>query len=760
MNARSWFHVAVICCAAGLLLLRCTLPSSQDEAGNISQTGNGRVAGILYVSDGATPARNAIVTIRPRASLADTVGLGIGKRLADTATVTTDDSGKFEFDSTLDTGLYVIEANQGDTALGLIDSVHVTDPDSTVVVEDTLKPAGSITGTIYLSEGGDVRKVFILAFGINRFATPNTDGQFSFDSLAEGKYDLRIISSLDDYAVLDTFGVPVVSEEVTDLDTLRIPFTGIPTPENLTVFYDTLTNSVTLSWETADPSLVQGYNVLRREGTSGQYTAVNAAFVPDTFFTDTPENGLEKGVTYQYIIRATDADENEGLNSQDVTVRIAFFVDAGKDTMYQLGDSVILQARVDTATVGAATEYHFDVDGDGTEEFVSETESSFGYVYTDTGTYEAVVSIEGESGSFSDTVEITVVPKDTAGAPSAPQGLSLSYDTLLQIVTLTWNPNAESDVAGYNVYRKHSDSDFVKINAAVVTDTLYRDSTGIQDQTYEYKITAVDNTDNEGEKSMGVSVQVVGAFRLLQTLKIDSLRDDPISFAIGADTSFYVAFRGNNNGFVGVFAKSGRNTLSIGVGSFSQLFDLCLDSKENIYTADPDRNRIIKFNKTGDSLTQWQVQRPIRILVDQEDNLFILHGRNPYQITKFDTAGVVLASDTAVTSINDIGDMVIGINEQVILMDGSTNNLLTFNSTLTDKNYSVFSLTGYLRAIDWEGNYYIKQNEKVFVFSSVGEKIAEWQPAIPFERISIFGNIIFVLGNNGHEAIESYSVPF
>ena len=270
----------------------------------------------------------------------------------------------------------------------------------------------------------------------------------------------------------------------------------------------------------------------------------------------------------------------------------------------------------------------------------------------------------------------------------------------------------------------------------------------------------MDKQGNEGKLGSGVNVKVVGAFRLLQSLKIDSLRDDPISFAIGADTTFYVAFRGRDNGFVGVFDKSGQNTLSIGTGSFSQLFDLCLDSKENIYTADPDRNRIMKFNKMGDSLIQWQVQRPIRILVDSEDNLFVLHGRNPYQITKFDTAGVVLASDTAVNSINDIGDMVIGINEQVILKDGITNSLLTFNSTLTDKNYSTFSPTGYLRAIDWEGNYYIKENEKIVVFSSVGEKIAEWQPNIPFDRISIFGNIVFVLGNNGYEAIVSYSVPF
>ena len=45
-----------------------------------------------------------------------------------------------------------------------------------------------------------------------------------------------------------------------------------------------------------------------------------------------------------------------------------------------------------------------------------------------------------------------------------PTGLTSSYDTLMQNVTLTWNKADTSLVKGYNVYRKNSDSDFVKIN--------------------------------------------------------------------------------------------------------------------------------------------------------------------------------------------------------------------------------------------------------------------------------------------------------
>lgn len=294
--------------------------STNNITGNGTLTGNPTVTGFLYESDGKTPARNAVVSIRLHTVLADTSGFGLSKRLADTATVTTDDNGMFVFDSTLDTGLYVIEANQGDTSLAWIDSVHVTDVDSTVEVEDTLKPAGSITGTIYLSEGGDPRKVFVLAFGLNRFTMPDTSGRFTFDSLAEAEYDLRIISSLDDYGVLDTFGVPVMSEQVTDLDTLRLPFTGIPTVKGLTLSYDTLKQIVTLTWNQADTSLVSGYNVYRRNVDSNTVLKqINTSPITDTIYKDS--SGTQDQ-TYEYRVAAVDQRETEGTKSAADQIQI------------------------------------------------------------------------------------------------------------------------------------------------------------------------------------------------------------------------------------------------------------------------------------------------------------------------------------------------------------------------------------------------------------------------------------------------------
>ncbi|MBN2036584.1 MAG: hypothetical protein JW768_07555 [Chitinispirillaceae bacterium] len=299
--------------ALAAITLRCA--NVLDGSG--STTESARVVGTLYQPDGKTPAAGVRVFIRPRATLADTSG-GLFKQTVDTASVLTDTSGRFAFDSTLDTGTYVIEAASGNDAV-LIDSVAVTSQDSTdTMPPDTLKPAGAIKGIIHLSEGGDPRKVFVLAFGIDRFAKVEADGRFRFQNLAEAAYDLRIISSLDNYGVLDTANVTVRSADTTDLDTIALPFEGIPTPKGLTLTYDTLRQIVTLTWNQADTALVTGYNVYRQHQDSG-LVKINSAPITDTTYGDST---AQQDQTYTYQVKALDKAGNEGLLSVGISVRV------------------------------------------------------------------------------------------------------------------------------------------------------------------------------------------------------------------------------------------------------------------------------------------------------------------------------------------------------------------------------------------------------------------------------------------------------
>jgi hypothetical protein len=320
MILRSLRLVFLPCLAGSLLVLQFHCSPTQ-HAGNSSQIGNGMVVGMLYEPDGVTPAKSAVVHIRKKNTLADTSRLGLSKRLVDTSTVTTNDSGVFRID-TIDTGTYVIEGTSGNN-LALIDSVKVKNPDSTKVVPpDTLKPAGAIKGIINLSEGGDPRQVFVLAFGIDRFARVNADGSFKFSNLARGLYDFRLLSGLPNYGILDTSGVRVIEGDTTNLGTISLPFTGISTPKNLKVSFDTLKQLVILTWDKADTALIDGYNIYR--AIKGQ----NFSLITQTPLSETTttyyDSGVAVGNTYAYRVVSwrTSGEESPKVDIPGDTVNV------------------------------------------------------------------------------------------------------------------------------------------------------------------------------------------------------------------------------------------------------------------------------------------------------------------------------------------------------------------------------------------------------------------------------------------------------
>ena len=81
-----------------------------------------------------------------------------------------------------------------------------------------------------------------------------------------------------------------------------------------------------------------------------------------------------------------------------------------------------------------------------------------------------------------------------------------------KVNTLTWNKNAETDMAGFNIYRRLGSKPLpgdVKINAALVPkDTpTYTDTVSV-DGDYFYEVTAVDTAGNESGFSNFVDIVV------------------------------------------------------------------------------------------------------------------------------------------------------------------------------------------------------------------------------------------------------------
>lgn len=93
---------------------------------------------------------------------------------------------------------------------------------------------------------------------------------------------------------------------------------------------------------------------------------------------------------------------------------------------------------------------------------------------------------------------------DSLRPPAKPVNLAAyaGQDT----VALVWEPNVDLDLVGYNIYRAETaEGPFTKLNNTVVTDTTYIDRTIVNEVTYYYVITALDEDGNESEYSSNAS---------------------------------------------------------------------------------------------------------------------------------------------------------------------------------------------------------------------------------------------------------------
>jgi hypothetical protein len=114
------------------------------------------------------------------------------------------------------------------------------------------------------------------------------------------------------------------------------------------------------------------------------------------------------------------------------------------------------------------------------------------------------VEVPGKS-----TPEAKVVTHDVF-PPAAPAGLQAVASGVGQppFVDLTWAPNTEADLAGYNLYRHEAGQQPVKINTELVTTPAYRDREVTAGHKYLYAVTAVDLRGNESSRSGEASESV------------------------------------------------------------------------------------------------------------------------------------------------------------------------------------------------------------------------------------------------------------
>jgi hypothetical protein len=92
--------------------------------------------------------------------------------------------------------------------------------------------------------------------------------------------------------------------------------------------------------------------------------------------------------------------------------------------------------------------------------------------------------------------------------PQPPTGLESIASTPLSgpsSIDLSWDPNLEPDLLGYNVLRADAPSGaFHRLNPEPLAGPAYRDLTAIPGHPYRYRVTAVDRNHNESPPSAEV----------------------------------------------------------------------------------------------------------------------------------------------------------------------------------------------------------------------------------------------------------------
>ncbi len=94
--------------------------------------------------------------------------------------------------------------------------------------------------------------------------------------------------------------------------------------------------------------------------------------------------------------------------------------------------------------------------------------------------------------------------------PAQPAGLQAVFSSVGQkpFIDLTWAPNLEGDLAGYNVFRRTEGAQFEKLNQQLVSTASFRDENVKPGEKYIYAVSAVDLRGNESPRSAEASETV------------------------------------------------------------------------------------------------------------------------------------------------------------------------------------------------------------------------------------------------------------
>ena len=247
---------------------------------------------------------------------------------------------------------------------------------------------------------------------------------------------------------------------------------------------------VDISWTVSSETDLRGYNVYR-DGAK-----INTELILATSYS----NPVNSGKTYQYNITALDHVGNEGVFSDTfsiTTISVAPVITSPAEGTAFIDSEITVRG---TAEMGATVEIFVNGVSQGTTVATSTGYFSLSGVQISAGINSITAVATSTYGPVSPSSEVVTIPLDPR--PQPPGGLTADPgDT---VITISWNANQETDLAGYFIYR---DNEILSYD--ILTTTSYTDTMLINGKEYSYTVTAADSNGIESMPTSTIDVSPV-----------------------------------------------------------------------------------------------------------------------------------------------------------------------------------------------------------------------------------------------------------
>jgi hypothetical protein len=262
--------------------------------------------------------------------------------------VYTDNKGRFHAD--LDDGAYTVVASNGEK-YALVNNLAAGGDDGRdmlVSLQDPGAVKGEIANAVELRGSGSI---VVRIMGTDIFTVVDNDGTFTLDNVPAGDVTLASYStSISQFSPIYQ-NLTVVPDSVRDLKSYELDFNGIPIPKGVKVAYDSLKQTVRISWNAIDdyPDF-QEYAVLRGVGGKAEHDLKQIAYTVDTVFVDQIVFSTLDTVSYEYAVRVNNKLGQYGQYYGIFSVTTRPFqspVNAGEDLIADIATNVKLLGKID-----------------------------------------------------------------------------------------------------------------------------------------------------------------------------------------------------------------------------------------------------------------------------------------------------------------------------------------------------------------------------------------------------------------------------